>query len=172
MERLLDDIQAYSRAGRVAYPAETIALGELVDELIQTIDAPTGFDLRIERPLPTVTSPRTPLEQVLLNLIGNAVKHHDRADGAVTVSAKDDPVLVELSVSDDGPGIPPELRERAFQMFETLKPRDQVEGSGIGLAVVRKLVQTLGGRIWIDDEAQGRGTTFRFTWPKQAGEPA
>ena len=168
MERLLDDILQFSRAGRMTHPPESIDLESLVAEVIQTVAPPPGFEVRIEGPLPTIHSPRSPLEQVFLNLLSNAIKHHDRDHGEVVVSVKESPMLVEMVVKDDGPGIPPELREKAFQMFETLKPRDHVEGSGIGLAVVRKLIQSMGGRIWIESEPD-RGTAFHFTWPKGKG---
>ncbi|MBI1353195.1 MAG: PAS domain-containing protein [Acidobacteria bacterium] len=171
MERLLDDIQQFSRAGRFSYPSESVDLHALVSDIIQTVAAPKGFDVHIEGTLPTIESPRTPIEQVFLNLIGNAVKHHDRAEGQVIISARERPQLLELVVQDDGPGIPVELQEKAFGMFETLRPRDQVEGSGIGLAVVKKLVQSVGGRIWLESGA-ARGSTFHFTWPKGGADPA
>jgi signal transduction histidine kinase len=121
--------------------------------------------------LPEIRTLRAPLRQVLLNLITNAVKHHDRPDGTITVSAADAGELVEFTVSDDGPGIPGEFQERVFGMFQTLKPRDEVEGSGMGLAIIRKVVELQGGRISL--ESEGRGCTFRFTWPRTpAGEPA
>ncbi len=171
MERLLDDIQAFSRAGRLSHPPEKVDLKALVSEVIQTLSPPDGFEVRIEGSLPTIVAPRTQLEQVFTNLVGNAIKHHDRDDGHVVVSGRETAMFVEFTVEDDGPGIPVELRERAFQMFETLKPRDQVEGSGIGLAVVKKLVRSVGGRIWMAPAAE-RGATFHFTWPKSGVESA
>jgi len=166
MERLLDDIQEFSRAGRVSYVPEKIDLEALIAEVIQTVSPPAAFEVRIEGALPTIVSSRTPLEQIFMNLIGNAVKHHDRENGRVVISARETALFVEFKVADDGPGIPEEHRDRAFQMFETLRPRDQVEGSGIGLAVVKKLIQSVGGRIWIAPDT-GRGTAFHFTWPKK-----
>ena len=73
---------------------------------------------------------------------------------------------VEFQVTDDGPGIPEEYRERIFKMFETLVPRDKLEGSGLGLALVRRTVESVGGRVTVEP-AENRGSTFRFTWPKQ-----
>lgn len=165
MERLLDDIQKFSRAGRLSFESEELDLHALVVDTIQTLSPPAGFEVRVEGVLPTIVSGRSPLEQIFLNLIGNAIKHHDRDSGTVVVSATESTMFVEITVEDDGPGIPEELRGRAFQMFETLKPRDHVEGSGIGLAVVNKLIQSVGGRIWITSGAV-RGTAFHFTWPK------
>ena len=104
---------------------------------------------------------------MLRNLIGNAIKHHDRAVGHIEISAVEHGDHVEFVVSDDGPGIPPEYHEEIFRMFSTLKPRDVVEGSGMGLAMVRKILENRGGTIHVES-AEGRGATFRFTWPRSA----
>ncbi len=105
-----------------------------------------------------------PLQQVLYNLINNAIKHHDREEGEIEVDVARTEDGVRFSVRDDGPGIPAEFHERIFEMFHTLKPRDQVEGSGMGLAVVKKTVERFGGVITVASEG-GRGTEFSFTWP-------
>jgi signal transduction histidine kinase len=82
----------------------------------------------------------------------------------------EDGPMLEFAVADDGPGIPLNYRDRVFGMFQTLKPRDQIEGSGMGLAIVRKLVDRQGGRIWLDDGREQRGVTVRFTWPRNPKE--
>jgi signal transduction histidine kinase len=108
-----------------------------------------------------------PFRQVLQNLIANAVKHHDRDRGTIRISADTDGAFVRFSIEDDGPGIPDRYRERIFKMFEKLAPKDEVEGSGIGLALVKKLVERKGGRIDIAAAGQGgRGAVFSFDWPK------
>ena len=107
---------------------------------------------------------------MLRNLVGNAVKHHDRPqDGVVRVAAKELAGWVQFSVTDNGPGIAPQHQERIFQIFQTLKPRDEVEGSGMGLAVVKKTVESHGGRIELISDV-GQGAVFRFTWPKMADD--
>jgi len=108
---------------------------------------------------------RMPLQQVLVNLVSNALKHHDKREGCIEVSVEDRGTRLEFAVRDDGPGIPAEFHEQIFKMFQTLKPRDQVEGSGMGLAMVRKYVELAGGKIALES-AEGQGSTFRFTWPK------
>jgi signal transduction histidine kinase len=110
-----------------------------------------------------------PLQQVLINLVSNALKHHDKKTGCIEVSVEDLGTKLEFTVRDDGPGIPPEFHEQIFKMFQTLKPRDQVEGSGMGLAMVRKYIEFAGGQIAVESEV-GRGSTFRFSWPKQPME--
>ena len=129
------------------------------------LNPPSGFSVNAAGKLPTFSTQRVPLELVLRNLIQNAIKHHDRADGHVTVSVREEAEWVEFAVQDDGPGIAPAFHERIFQIFQTLQPRDDVEGSGMGLAVVKKVVESLGGAIAVDS-AEGQGATFRFTWPK------
>jgi signal transduction histidine kinase len=115
--------------------------------------------------MPTLTTSRTPLELIFKNLIENAIKHHYRADGWIQVSARELDDVIEFSVRDDGPGIEAMFHERIFQVFQTLKSRDEVEGTGVGLAIVKKAVENQGGRLTFIS-AEGEGTTFQFTWPK------
>ena len=98
------------------------------------------------------------------NLINNAIKHHNKPDGAITITYQLLNNQYEFTVQDDGPGIAPEHQQRVFEMFQTLKPRDEVEGSGIGLAIVKKSVINLGGTITLESDGC-HGCTFRFTWP-------
>jgi signal transduction histidine kinase len=118
--------------------------------------------------MPKLYTERVPLETVLRNLVANAIKHHDRPqEGVVHISIEDLEDWVAFSVADNGPGIPPQHHERIFQVFQSLKPRDQVEGSGMGLAIVKKTVESQGGQIEVESDV-GQGATFRFTWPKLA----
>ena len=103
------------------------------------------------------------------NLIGNAVKYHDRPDGRVQVSVRDTGAFYEFPVADDGPGIAPQYHEKVFTMFQTLAPRDKVESTGIGLTLVKKIVEDQGGGIVLDSDV-GHGATFRLTWPKEPKE--
>jgi PAS domain S-box-containing protein len=168
MKRLLNDIRDYARAGQPAELKGTpLTAAELVADVAATSDVPTGFSLRCDPSLGDVFVNRVPLEQVLHNLISNAIKHHDRETGIVTVSVESDGPHLRFSVIDDGPGVPDAYREAVFEMFKTLKPRDEVEGSGMGLALVRKIVGRLGGKCGIE-EAQGRGAKVWFDWPRSA----
>jgi signal transduction histidine kinase len=126
---------------------------------------PGTFAIEIPRNLPILQTPRAPIEQIFRNLIGNAIKHHHRTAGKISVRAEERGEFVEFTVSDDGPGIPSDLHERAFAMFQTLKPRDEVEGTGIGLAFVKRLVEAHGGTVRLDS-VEGSGASFHFTWPK------
>jgi signal transduction histidine kinase len=90
--------------------------------------------------------------------------NHRRADARVEVTCRRDDDYYQFSIADNGPGIAPQYRDRIWQIFQTLAPRDKVEGTGIGLSVVRKIVEGRGGRAWLDSEV-GQGSTFHFTWP-------
>jgi PAS domain S-box-containing protein len=165
MERLLEDLLAFSRAGRVRHAPEYVITGDLVRNVFDLLAPPPEFSLVVDDTLPALTTQRVPLETVLRNLMGNAVKHHHRADGCIRVTAIDLVDQVEFRIADDGPGIAPSFHERIFELFQTLQPRDQVEGSGMGLAIVKKTVESLGGSITVDSDV-GTGAMFRFTWPK------
>jgi signal transduction histidine kinase len=163
---LLDDLLDYSRAGQDQAAIEVVDSGALVTGILDLLAPPPTFSVTVASDMPTFTTAKVPLEQVFRNLIGNAIKHYNRADGLVAVKAYNRGKMWEFVVEDDGPGIPQDYYERIFQMFQTLKPRDQVEGSGIGLAVVRKLVTRGGGTITVES-VEGQGACFRFTWPHQ-----
>ncbi len=107
-----------------------------------------------------------PLQHIFMNLISNAIKHHDKEAGTIEVKVEDWGEHYCFSVCDDGPGIAPEYHEKIFKMFQTLRPRDRVEGSGIGLSMVRKNLQHFGGSIQVESKP-GEGATFRFLWPKE-----
>jgi PAS domain S-box-containing protein len=168
LSRLLDDLLAYSRAGRKVGQHKETDCHALVLDAIQLANAPPGIVLSIEGTLPTFATYPVPLEQVFRNLIGNAVKHHPGPTGRVTVSCEDRDDHFLFAVADDGAGIPQEYAERVFEMFQTLKPRDQVEGSGMGLAIVNRIVAWQGGRVWFEPGSGGRGTVFKFQWRKRS----
>jgi PAS domain S-box-containing protein len=166
MENLLDDLLAFSRAGRVEGGHSQIAVGDLARGLFEMQSPPEGMELDLPTDLPCFTTLTTPFEQVLRNLFSNAIKHHDRPIGRIALrggAAGDD--FYGFVVSDDGPGIPPQYHQRVFDMFQTLKPRDEVEGSGVGLALVRKIVENYGGTVKIESDGR-RGCNVHFTWPR------
>ena len=165
MNALLNGLLQYSRVGRKKFDPDKIDCGAMALEIAEVLDRPEEFIIEVGDELPTFTAHRVPLEQVLRNLIDNAIKHHDRSDGRVVIAARKYSGFVEFSVSDDGPGIAEQYHQQVFQIFETMKTRDQVEGSGLGLALVKKTVETYGGKITLES-AEGKGATFRFTWPR------
>ena len=167
MERLLDDLLAYSRVGRLDGKVELVQTARLVEEALYLLTPPPGFTIHLAPDLPTLITYHTPLALIFRNLLSNAIKHHpDPAQGEVWVSARDIGDYLEFCIRDNGPGIDRQHHERIFGMFQTLRPRDQVEGSGMGLAIVKKAVEQRKGAIRLES-APGQGTTFYFTWPKQ-----
>jgi signal transduction histidine kinase len=165
LEALIDGVLECSRAGKVRGRPETVDVGTLVGDVIELLAPPPGAVVTVEPQMPTMVTERLPLQQVFLNLIGNALKHAARPGVRIVVGVRDAGADYEFFVSDTGPGIAPEYHERIWCIFQTLESHDKVEGSGIGLALVKKLVDTRGGRVWVES-APERGATFRFRWPK------
>jgi PAS domain S-box-containing protein len=166
LNRLLDDLLSYSRAGRKVGAHRMADSQALVLDVAQLLDPPPTISISIEGHLPKFKTHPAPLEQVFRNLMSNAVKHHPGPQGRIVVSCEEQGEYYVFAVADDGEGIPMEYAERVFEMFQTLKPRDQVEGSGMGLAIVSRIVQWQGGRVWFEPAAGGRGTVFKFQWKK------
>jgi signal transduction histidine kinase len=106
---------------------------------------------------------------VFLNLLSNAIKHSGRPDTRVNIRVREDGNFYEFTVEDNGPGIPRQFHGKIWDIFQTLQPRDKVEGAGIGLALVKKNVESRGGRAWLES-AEGRGAKFFFVWPKHMEE--
>jgi PAS domain S-box-containing protein len=165
MDGLIDGVLEYSRVGRVRETRVTVDLNALVPEIVDALAAPPGVTISVQDRLPAVVAERTRLRQLFQNLIGNAIKHLDRPDGEVRVAARDDGDHYTFSVADNGPGIDPRHHERIFQLFQTLSPRDRKESTGVGLALVKKIVELNGGRVWLESRT-GQGSTFFFTLPK------
>jgi PAS domain S-box-containing protein len=166
LNRLLDDLLAYSRAGRKVGAHRVTDTHALVLDIVQMMNPPATISISIDGKLPAFKTHATPLEQVFRNLIGNAVKHHPGPQGRIVVSCQEEGDRYVFAVEDDGEGIPAQYAERVFEMFQTLKPRDQVEGSGMGLAIVNRIVHWQGGRVWFEPARSGRGTVFKFQWLK------
>jgi signal transduction histidine kinase len=167
MEALIDGILTYSRAGRVHEEPVEVDVGALVAECVELLAPPPEIEVLLRPGMPTMVTERVPMQQVFMNLIGNAIKYNRRPGARVEIAAEPDEDEYRFAVSDNGPGIEPRYRERIWQIFQTLAARDKVEGTGIGLSVVRKIVETRGGATWLESEV-GKGTTFYFTWPSRS----
>lgn len=165
MTRLVTDLLAYSRAGRgdeAGTPTDTARLLEKIEGLLAP---PEGITIRSGTELPTLETAPTALEQVLRNLIGNAIEHHDRTEGTITVSARKVGDRWEFRVADDGPGIDPDIHEKVFEMLWSSRSVE-AGGTGMGLALVKRIVERFGGRVWIEPSG-ARGTEVCFTWPER-----
>ena len=170
MRAMIDAVLAYSRSVRTRMPPEVVNTKAIVEEVIALLDPPETVTFEVAPNLPTFTAEAAPLRQVLLNLIGNAVKHSRRPDTRVWVSARDIGYAYEFAVRDNGPGIPRRAQDKIWMLFHTLRPRTTNDagddGTGVGLAIVMQLVRLQGGTAWVDSD-EGKGATFHFLWPKQ-----
>lgn len=163
---LLADLLDYARAGQEGAKPSPVHLDAMVDQVVSILGPQKGFEITFDGPLEPVMTLATPLRQILLNLISNAIKHHDRATGTISVKARIQNNRLHVAILDDGPGIPTAYQEKVFSLFQTLKPRDEVEGSGLGLAIIRKLVDRYSGTIdLVSNPSERRGSCFRFDLP-------
>ncbi|WP_437992130.1 ATP-binding protein [Sorangium sp. So ce145] len=171
LEALIDGILHYSRAGRLRGDVVSVDTGHLLAEVVELLSPPEGARVDIAPGMPTIAAERVPMQQVFQNLISNALKHARRSDARVEVTCEDAGAYVEFAVSDNGPGIAPEYHERIWDLFHTLESRDKVEGTGIGLSVVKKIVQSRGGSVSVSSRP-GAGATFIVRWPKRVKDEA
>ncbi|NEP19067.1 MAG: histidine kinase [Leptolyngbya sp. SIO4C1] len=165
MDALINGLLDYSRVGRSRQNTARVDVAQLLTDVLQLIDVPETFTVEISPDLPVLVANRTPLTQVFTNLISNAIKHHDRPDGIVRISAKTLDDCYEFAIADDGPGISPKYHQRIFEIFKTLEARDTKESTGVGLAIVKKTVESEGGSLRLESDV-GCGACFYFTWPK------
>lgn len=167
MDGLIDGILQYSRVGRVKEVAVAVELNHLVREVIDLLAPPENIKVSIVNSLPTVMAEPTRIQQVFQNLISNAIKYMDKPEGEIRISCGAEGKQWKFSITDNGPGIDQQHFEKIFQLFQTLAPRDRVESTGVGLALVKKIVEMYGGRVWVESKV-GQGSTFFFTLPRTA----
>ena len=165
MNALIDGLLQYSRIGIQEIPIELVNMEDLLQETIDSLDPPAGFKITPLTPLPTFNTKKILLSQVLSNLISNAIKHHHLEQGQIDLSVKDSPQHYEFAIADDGPGIAEEHRDRIFEIFQTLENNTSTTNTGIGLALIKKIVQSEGGEFWLDPQTE-KGAKFCFTWKK------
>jgi len=165
MHNLIEGILQYSRVGHVENEKVGVNLNELVTDVIDRIAPPENITITVENELPTVECEQTRITQVFLNLLGNAVKYMDKPKGQIKVGCAEEDGFWKFSIADNGPGIEEKHFERIFKIFQTLNPRDELESTGIGLTIAKKIVELHNGKIWVESEP-GQGSTFFFTLPK------
>ena len=166
MEKLLDDVLEYSRIDyKLEQNNQIINSNQLIDNIIALIDPPKEFLVKIVDKFKPLYIQLVPLQQALYNLIHNAIKHHDKEVGTIEVSIEENETKYIFNVRDDGPGIAQEYHQNIFNMFQTLKPHLPTGGTGMGLALVKKIVTNYGGEITVTSEL-GHGSLFQFTWNK------
>jgi light-regulated signal transduction histidine kinase (bacteriophytochrome) len=165
MGALIDGILQYSRAGRVEQ-IEAVNVTTLLSDLIELLAPPPNIIITVEPGMPTFETEKIPLEQVFMNLLNNAIKYVQTPDAQIQISVRNREEYYEFAVTDNGLGIAPEFHNKIWGIFQRLEARDKVEGTGVGLSIVKKIVESRGGRVWVESEL-GAGASFCFTWSKQ-----
>jgi PAS domain S-box-containing protein len=167
MSTTIDGLLDYARVGRTDASNDLVVVAQLLAEIIESLAPPQTFKITIAPDLPTLYTKRLLLTQVFANLIGNGIKHHDRTDGEIHISIAERSDLYEFAIADNGPGIAPDQHDRVFEIFQAVNPQKRNDSTGIGLAIVKKIIEAEGGTIRLESEID-KGTTFYFTWPKRS----
>ena len=165
MHNLIEGLLEYSRVGKTSDSEKYVDTRELIVEIIDSLSPPKGFKIKIQGEMPTMYVDRMQLGQVFSNLISNSLKHHGGAKGKIWVASESYPDGYEFSVCDDGQGIDREYHNKVFMMFQTLASSDFQNSTGIGLALVKKIIEENGGTIKLKSTV-GEGACSYFTWPK------
>ena len=166
MMNLLDDLLQYSRAGRLEKKKEALNIGELTKDTLTLYDFKNKFQLHC--PNINIELPRVPIETIFRNLISNTIKHHHKDSGNIFVDIITQTESVQIIYSDDGPGVPQQYYERILQPFTTLAPKDRTEGSGMGLAIITKVVSSLEGQLTLIEQPD-RGLSVQIILPNTSG---
>lgn len=165
LEGLINGLLEYSKIGRENTPNEKTDVHIMVKEILDLLNPPKKFRIEIPARLPVLFTKRVLLQQALMNLLSNAIKYNDKPEGIIRVLSSEKDDHFEFTVEDNGMGIDKAYYEKIFVMFQTLEARDKVEGTGIGLAIVKKGVEDMGGTISVES-SPGEWTKFTMTWPK------
>ncbi len=166
MEALINGILDYSKVAKRNNQCEDFDVNQLVKETIDMLGHKEDCSFNIENTLPEINTDRIKMQQVFINLISNAVKFNPGPDKQVKISSQSQDAFYQFSISDNGPGIDPRFHDKIFVIFQTINTRDEFESTGVGLAIVKKIIEEHGGKIWIESLPQ-KGCTFHFTWPIQ-----
>ncbi|MEL6604234.1 MAG: PAS domain-containing sensor histidine kinase [Cyanobacteria bacterium J06614_10] len=166
MNALVDGLLQLSRVGRQSIAPQAVNISELLSEVIDSVAPPDGFEIVSDLQVETLTGKRLLLIQVLTNCVSNAIKHHDKSTGRVEVTVHDQGKDYCFSIADDGPGIPDTERTRVLEIFQTLAEDKSTQNTGIGLAIVQRIIESEGGTLSLEENTP-RGCKFSFTWPKR-----
>ncbi|AFZ37111.1 multi-sensor signal transduction histidine kinase [Stanieria cyanosphaera PCC 7437] len=165
MDAFIDGLLRYSRAGRLKEEKTIVDVKELLAEIIDSLNPPPEFTIKINGAMPVFKTEVLPLQQVLSNLISNGIKYNSNPEGKIEIFVSDRDSAYQFAIADNGMGIPVRYHEKIFEIFQTLASREEKESTGIGLSIVKKIVENQGGKIWLESQ-EGQGTTFYFTWLK------
>lgn len=164
MEALINGILEYSKSTKHNDQEVIVDMKSVLNESIDMLNANNFCTIRINNSLPQLQTSKFKLQQVFLNLINNSIRHFDKDDLLINIDVSFNKGKIYFIFKDNGPGIQPEFHERVFIIFQTLKARDEFENIGVGLAIVKRIIDDLGGEIWIDSNYK-MGASFHFTIP-------
>lgn len=166
LDMLIEGMLEYSNIRRLPLKTEQIDLNTLAQNVVRTLAPPKQIQILIEERLPVIIANTAHLRQIFSHLLENAVTFMDKAEGRVTINCVNEGEYWRFSIRDNGRGINQKYYTKIFQIFQTLQRRDEHESSGIGLAIVKRIVEEIyGGTVWVESEI-GQGSTFFFTLPK------
>lgn len=165
LQGLVDGILHYSKMANIADTKEKFSVKDLVNSIIDLLSPPNNFRFEVSDNLPIVNSEKIKLHEVFQNLISNSIKYNSEQDAIIRIDYQEYPDYYDFSVSDNGIGIKEEHLEKIFGIFQTLIPKDKVESTGIGLSIVKKIVEQQKGLVTVKS-AIGEGSTFSFQWMK------
>lgn len=165
LDTLVTGILEYSRAGIISKEVEFIDINQLLREIIENFLPIRNIAIHVDNNMPTIICNRAAITQVFQNLLNNAIKYLDKPQGIINIGFKSTTKFYQFYVVDNGPGIDKKFQKKVFDIFQTVQPRDTTESTGIGLAIVKRIVEKSSGKIWLTSEV-GQGTTFYFTWPR------
>jgi PAS domain S-box-containing protein len=165
MSALIDGILQYSKLGHTSPQKRQVDLNTLLSDIISGIEPPENIEITIENELPVLICEKTQIMQVFQNLLSNAVKYMDKPSGQIKVGCIEQDGFWKFSIADNGPGIDEKYHKKIFKIFQTLSPHNRVDSTGIGLSIVKKIVELNAGIVWVESEP-GKGSTFFFTVPK------
>ena len=169
MISMIDAILNYSKVTSGPLKMEKVNVQELLNEIFDELAIPSEFIIKFSTQLPVLISHRTKLKQVFSNLISNAVKYHNRPNGLIEISANEKDEEFEFVIKDDGPGIDPKYHKRIFEIFKTIEADSKKKSSGVGLAIVEKIIKDYRGTIDVESDV-GKGASFKFMHPKIKSE--
>ncbi len=164
-ENMIQGLLSYARIGKEKNLHEKVAVGALIEEVLENFAARPGMKISVSPDLPVLYTEKLPLFQIFSNLIGNAMKYNQKEEGVISIYHKEHPSHWEFFVQDNGPGISKNYHEKIFMIFQTLQERDSFESTGVGLAIVKKILESRNENIKLSSET-GKGSVFSFTWKK------
>jgi signal transduction histidine kinase len=165
MENLINGILEYSKVGRTEVIPSTFNVKKLLEDIVDSLAPPANTEITLPENAPDLTTEKIFMQQVFTNLISNSLKYNNKPQGKISIRVKDADPFYEFKVTDNGPGIPEAYHQKVFGFFQTIEARDTRESTGVGLAIVKKIIDEKGGTIHIES-VEDEFTSFVFTWPK------